>query len=254
MTRSTTAPRNLRAFTLIELLTTIVLLMIIIGILMPAMGRTKMMARVAVCQAHMRQFTLGWVAYPIHNKKFLVYGRPDNSRGWVKNGSGYGPIEQGTLYPFVNNVEVYQCPEDPNGNERSFSIVGPMYGEAWNATGGWKHNGTHMYARISNPAKQMVFMEESDHRGYNLGSFVMYCGRDRWYNWIDYVSIWHGSQSNISFADGHIESWQWFDDRTVANAISRKFYQKHPGSEDWLRVRTAYRQLPEAYPDVPLLK
>ena len=92
MSYSTPTRIRRRGFTLIELLTTIVLILILISILMPAMGRTKVMARVVMCQAHMRQFTLGWLAYSVHNKKFLVYGHPDNNFGWVGTGGGYDPI------------------------------------------------------------------------------------------------------------------------------------------------------------------
>ena len=112
--------------------------------------------------------------------------------------------------------------------------------------------GTDRYSNIVNPAKQLVFMEESDGRGWNIGSFVMYVEQSRWYRFVDYVSIWHGPKSNLSFADGHVEQWQWTDEDTIRNAIDKVFFLNDPGNEDWLKLRRVYRQLQE-HDDVPLL-
>ena len=95
-------------------------------------------------------------------------------------------------------------------------------------------------------------MEESDSRGWNMGSYVKYCGKSEWYRWIDYVSIWHGPKSNLAFADGHVEHWQWTDPNTIQNAIDKRFFLYDAGNEDWIRMRRAYRQIMEQ-PGIPLM-
>jgi len=62
----------------------------------------------------------------------------------------------------------------------------------------------------------MVFLENADTRGWLIGSWIMNINPPQWTG--DRVAIWHGKQSNMSFADGHAEKHRWLDTLTIDSA------------------------------------
>jgi hypothetical protein len=80
----------------------------------------------------------------------------------------------------------------------------------------WLGAGQQPYIKISgidNPSAASVFVEESDPRSENLGTWVMERG-----GWVDPFAIFHGNVSTFSFADSHAESHTMRDARTVKAA------------------------------------
>ena len=49
---------------------------------------------------------------------------------------------------------------------------------------------------IPEPARKVVFIEESDPRGINMNSWVMRLDREEW---IDPLTIWHDNASTLGF-------------------------------------------------------
>jgi len=68
-------------------------------------------------------------------------------------------------------------------------------------------------ATIPQPSDASVFVEESDPRGYNEGTWVMDAT-----GWVDGFAIFHGIITTFSFADGHVEGHRWHDGPTIIAA------------------------------------
>jgi len=66
--------RRARAFTLVELLVVIGIVAILIGILLPVMGRVRSQARTVSCQANIRSILQSLFIYAADNKGSLPYG------------------------------------------------------------------------------------------------------------------------------------------------------------------------------------
>lgn len=89
--------RSHRAFTIVELLVVISILVLLIALLLPALGRARATSRSGVCASRMHQVGLGWMIYATDNNGVIVPGQPgrygDESRNvyWVGNGYQYRP-------------------------------------------------------------------------------------------------------------------------------------------------------------------
>jgi len=59
--------RGVGAFTLVELLVVVALMGVLVGLMLPTLGRARQAARQVVCQAHLRSWGLGFSAYAVEN-------------------------------------------------------------------------------------------------------------------------------------------------------------------------------------------
>ncbi len=202
-------PSSRRAFTLLELLIVITIIVILVALLMPALDGSTARARTAQCISNMRQLSGAWTSYHADNGgNFPV---AETGAGcWVLSGTGTAAIEGGVLFPYVKDVKVYQCPAamqiEPH-NDRSYSVSGRL-----NGTYGSLSTADRI-AKLTPAAQCLLFIEEYDYRGgYNNGSWVINPAPSN--NWIDYVPAWHQNGINLSFCDGHAEHWTWIDPGT----------------------------------------
>ena len=222
----------------------IAIIAILAGMLLPALAKAKQKATGAACLNNQKQLALGFYMYAGDNEdEMLPGGRgggfwpgPQNESGQnanitasltkdqakklVENG-----LKNGHLWPYVSSVGSYHCPGDLRTRNRR-----PGQGWAWDSYS--KANGMHganpnniswgIYAHkkltaVQGPAEAMVFIEETDPRSFNLGTWVIH-GQINNPGWVDPFAIFHGNVSSFSFADGHAEHHSWSDKETIEAA------------------------------------
>ncbi|MCB1125100.1 MAG: hypothetical protein KDM81_01290, partial [Verrucomicrobiae bacterium] len=130
-------------------------------------------------------------------------------------------IEASEIYTYVPAVGSYHCPGDLRTKR-----LKPGSGWAWDSYS--KANGMNglnwqaaqpPYTKMSSvaaPSEAMIFIEESDPRGYNNGTWVINVNPSP--GWVDPFAIFHGHVSTIGMADGHAELHAWGDENTIQAA------------------------------------
>ena len=227
-------------FTLIELLVVISIIALLVSIMMPALGRAKENARRIHCSNNLKQLTAAWLMYTIDNDDHVVRSRavqppdagdPANSsyteEGWTgwnyytysENTQKY-QIRRGLLYEYAESVDVYRCvTSNETEGLRTYCLSC-----AWNPpfSAGYFGNGAETirkFSAVKNAAERFVF---TDNVGVDFdGMFTQYYDRPEWSN----IPNWrHSNGTTTSFADGHVEYWQWGNlDLTVE--VARQSYE-----------------------------
>ena len=127
------------------------------------------------------------------------------------------------LAPYCGNPGVFHCPGDSRFNLPIGSFSANSVGWAYDSyavtenvepipNSGFNQGYSQMSA-IRRVADCMIFVEQSDTRGFNEDTFAMSVntGLIPTFNYVDIFATYHGDVGTFSFADGHAEARKWLD-------------------------------------------
>ena len=234
-------------------------------------GRER--AKRAVCLGNLKQLTGAWRTFAEDHDGQLVIGAAGVYRlsdgvliaPWIgpcwagRYAAGeYLPeadqhegIKEGTLWPYIEELNLYRCPSGHPDVRVSYAIVDAMNGlsRSGTASGGqgvrvgetvlWVQKLGEIIA--PGPRERMVFID----MGHPVpNGFSCHYEVEAWWN---DPPVRHDDNTTVSFADGHAEYWPWKGAETVAYGrrdgsvydISNRSPQTPEGREDLHRLQRA---------------
>jgi prepilin-type processing-associated H-X9-DG protein/prepilin-type N-terminal cleavage/methylation domain-containing protein len=200
-----------RAFTLIEMLVVVAIIMVLGALLFPALGKVRESGRATTCVSNLRQLQLaalnyaneGDVPYAVSTLQWDSIGATNYERkGWVAwqnglanqtytqtGGGGIACITNGTLYRYVRSRDIYMCP-----TLKAISTYA-------NYTRGYSmatNSGASGASILSTRATTVVLF--GDDSGCTISA------KDSQFS-TNQVGKLHGGKGNVIYLDGHVEKW-----------------------------------------------
>ncbi len=239
MTRSTRP-----AFSLIELLVVVSLIILLIALLLPGLGKAREFSRDLVCRSQMRQVGFGFFTFSNDHQGRLpgcyasLWVGPEEWQGpWMGSEAWpWGTSRRGTLLNYMGGEEsalaVYRCPSLPKGVFASG--VGSNgnfdYGSYLSWVGARKYSipleayWVDPADDSEHPAPTPLLTEEDPRRHMN------YCCIEPGHSNIDAMGTWHDGAANYFAFDGTVQrckpstelgpsTWDWFAETPKGDVV-----------------------------------
>jgi prepilin-type N-terminal cleavage/methylation domain-containing protein/prepilin-type processing-associated H-X9-DG protein len=211
-------------FTLIELLVVIAIIALLMGILMPVLGRVREQAKTIMCRSNLNQYGIGLRMYLDDNDYFF----PETSN-WMKSTSSdwvkEGEIPDGQLWPYIKDLDCHMCPvfaklvKGTNYDDTKVSYVMNSYvgraGSIWSSWLGSGVKGVSKESEVHHASKVVTFTEENT---WTIEGYSDYPFNDVHFTvgnatrQIDNYATFHNApgdrdhgSANMAFVDGHVD-------------------------------------------------
>jgi prepilin-type processing-associated H-X9-DG protein len=160
--------------------------------------------------------------------------------------------QRGALFSYASAYPAYHCPSDLRDRTRrqasaalayvTYSVPNYLNGDLDFERLTVRGPGLPVkrISQLGRPSDSFAFIEESDPRGLNIHSWVLYYTQQRW---IDPLTVWHQNQSTIGWADGHASLKKWEDMRTVNMSREQQFDLPALNNPDWRYLRDRWGSL-----------
>jgi len=224
-----------RGFTLVELLVVIGIIAVLVGILLPTLGRARAAANKVNCQSNLRQLGVASMMYVNVWKGTITMDRiPDPTdpvnkelQLWYSALRPYLGKKEASVQSNVNgsmvadSAKIFVCPSDPTFGGKSDEGAGGAYAIQTDPTFGSSKSGVYersycinqrdvgqKITRIKRPSETALFC---DFPWYTFRTNVILIPDStpvlkRWETQLAKLQ-WHkDNQVNICFVDGHVES------------------------------------------------
>lgn len=214
-------------FTLTELLFVVAIISVLVAFLMPALSKSKILARQSYCLATQRQLGLANCMYSNESRWSLplttMYGTPEYSN-WTKNLlfqnlAGYDG-KYGIFWP-----KSYICPDSPYTisaiytNSAGFVRIDPSYGLN---SQGLKVNATpirgYRMSQIRQPSKKMFLADSASFHMFMTYVDAYYVYGEGQYPADAQVAYRHNRGANLAYFDGHA-AWRQYEIIRVDTAL-----------------------------------
>lgn len=242
------------AFTLVELLVVLFVIMLLAALLLPLLAKAKLQAFRIQCIGNQKQLILAWSLYPGDNHETLVLNGGDTTPSsvqphlWVYGGNhGDAPTLTNSLYLSGRNfalfspilsmtTPIYKCPADRSVWDDAGSTLKAPELRSYSMN---VYMATVMLEPpIAMPPANIVapLSLDSQFRLYlRIGDVAADAPANRFVfidvnpasictpafgvdmtqrTMVHYPSDLHGGQGVLAFADGHVETHKWLDPRT----------------------------------------
>lgn len=203
-------PRPSNAFTLVELMITIAIIAVLVGLGVTASSRAMTMARQATCANNLRQLHLILSNYATENNGLMPAGKNNNVNGSLSSWMIVVQVYMGWDFPIANQKNAFLCPEArktfPGGKARR------TY--AMNTAG---TDGTIPIRPVNYPQPgQVAFLMDAVSNGVPDGDSRSVFGQNDYTSCTDYR---HDECLNVLFLDGHVEPFTAAQGDTLRTAI-----------------------------------
>lgn len=223
------------AFTLIELLAVIAIILLLVSLLIPAAFALRGKSSRSVCMSNMRQLQLGYNLATMDRNGRLPssdtssgYGKPEGD-WWT----GTSDLTLGCVWPFVKNAALYSCPSYPVPAREQLKRHYSLSTRIGSTSGGTAYELAAM-SQVKRPSRTHVLIEEYDNRsvasgpspGAVNGFLIGLTG-----SMIDCPPTWHDMGANFSFLDGHVEYRHWIGPKMRTVDCYTWFYGQY--AQNW---------------------